>query len=62
MDFCAEPKSSKEILEYLGLSYHSYTLKKVVQPLVENYYIFPTAQRKKGNVTTYISRESIAGK
>lgn len=58
MNFCSTPKSSHEILEFLGLSYHSYNLKKFIQPLVDTYCLIPTSESTKDTGRKYISREA----
>jgi len=57
MAFCSTPKSSREILEYLGKTYHSYNLKKFIQPLVDKYCLIPTATSEQNSNRKFISRE-----
>ena len=59
MDFCKSPKSSREILDFVGLSYHSRNLKKIIDPLVQNYRLFPTSESANSSTLKYISREGL---
>ncbi|GHT55192.1 hypothetical protein AGMMS49982_20850 [Bacteroidia bacterium] len=42
LDFCKEPKSSREILEFMGVSYHSKNVNKFVSALVDAGYLYYT--------------------
>lgn len=57
MAFCSTPKSSREILEFLGKSYHSYNMAKFIQPLIDSYCILPTSVSENSSNRKFISRE-----
>ncbi len=57
MAFCSTPKSSREILEFLGKSYHSYNMAKFIQPLIDSYCILPTSVSENDRSRKFISRE-----
>lgn len=59
MEFCMEPKTSREILEHEGVSYHSYNMKKIIQPLLDNFCLFPTTEHLNDRSLKYVSREAI---
>jgi ATP-dependent DNA helicase RecG len=42
LDFCKEPKSSREILDFIGVSYHSKNVNKFVSTLVDAGYLYYT--------------------
>jgi hypothetical protein len=46
LKFCRDPKSSREILDFIGVSYHSKNVTKYVSSLIDGgflYYIIPDA-------------------
>jgi ATP-dependent DNA helicase RecG len=59
MEFCIEPKTSREILEHEGVSYHSYNMKKIIQPLLDSFCLFPTTEHLNDPSLKYVSREAI---
>ena len=56
MEFCQTPRTSREILEFLGKSYHSYNLKKFIQPLVESFILIPTSEKNNDSNKKFVAR------
>ena len=42
LEFCKQPKSSREILELIGISYHSRNINKYITSLVDSGYLYYT--------------------
>ncbi|MDR0863869.1 MAG: hypothetical protein LBO74_02920 [Candidatus Symbiothrix sp.] len=42
LDFCKEPKSSREIMELLGVSYHSKNINRYISTLIDAGYLYYT--------------------
>lgn len=42
LSFCDSPKSRREILEHIGLKYHTDNYNKYIKPLVDDMYLQPT--------------------
>ena len=42
LDFCKQPKSSREILEFIGISYHSKNMANYIMNLVDAGYLYYT--------------------
>ena len=44
INFCSVPRSVREILERIGVTYQSYNINKFIKPLEEAGFIEPTTQ------------------
>lgn len=59
LDYCKEPRSSREILTFVGVSYHSKNLKTIIAPLVESGLLLPIDSTVGNNNLKYLSVEII---
>jgi ATP-dependent DNA helicase RecG len=56
--FCISPKSRKEILEFLGLTNHSFNFKRHVEPLIINDFLdYTVKENPKDRNQKYVSTE-----
>ncbi len=55
VEFCKTPRSIREILTELGLSYHSKNINKIIQPLKDAGVIKPTEDSEHSKNNKYIS-------
>ena len=58
VEFCSMPRSGKEIIEFLGMSYQSKNVKRYVTDLLTADYLRPVYKRKPNDPY----RKYIAGK
>ena len=42
LEFCRDPKSSREILDFVGVSYHSKNMNKYITSLIDAGYLYYT--------------------
>ena len=64
LEFCREPKSSREILGFVGVSYHSKNVAKFVSSLIDAgflYYIIPDAPFNKNQKYFTVEDKKVSG-
>lgn len=59
LNYCKEPRSSREILTFVGVSYHSKNLKTIIAPLVDAGLLLPIDSTAGNNNLKYLSVEII---
>lgn len=59
MEYCREPRSGREIIEFLGLEYRQYSRNKYIKPLLESGRLKPLLPKNQANRNQRFIHEDI---